>query len=67
MAVYKEHQIDKELGGIFDTIESDGTVKDYTKSRIWKECYHETRALLNTIARFEERSASSSEIAEPAF
>ncbi|HJX92581.1 MAG TPA: AGE family epimerase/isomerase [Pyrinomonadaceae bacterium] len=50
----KEHQIDKELGGIFDTIESDGTVKDYTKSRIWKECYHETRAFLNTIARLEE-------------
>ena len=50
----KEHQVDKELGGIFDTIESDGAVKDYTKSRIWKECYHETRALLNTIARLEE-------------
>jgi len=51
-----DHQIDKEYGGIFDTIERDGSVKDHTKSRIWKECYHETRALLNTIARLERLS-----------
>ena len=50
----KDHQIDKEFGGIFDTVERDGAVKDYTKSRIWKECYHETRALLNTIARLQK-------------
>lgn len=50
----KNHQIDKQYGGIFDTIEADGSVKDYTKSRIWKECYHETRALLNTIDRLKE-------------
>jgi len=49
----KKHQVDKEFGGIFDTVESDGTVMDHTKSRIWKECYHETRTLLNTIARLE--------------
>ncbi len=49
----KDHQVDKEFGGIFDTVESDGTVKDFTKSRIWKECYHETRALLNTIDRLK--------------
>ena len=53
-AFIRDRQIDKDHGGIFDTVESDGTVKDYTKSRIWKECYHETRALLNTIARLEE-------------
>jgi len=47
----KDHQVDKEFGGIFDTVESNGDIKDFTKSRIWKECYHETRALLNTIAR----------------
>jgi N-acyl-D-glucosamine 2-epimerase len=47
----RDHQVDKEQGGIFDTLESDGSVKDFTKSRIWKECYHETRALLNTIER----------------
>jgi mannobiose 2-epimerase len=33
----KDHQVDKEFGGVFDTVESDGSVKDYTKSRIWKE------------------------------
>jgi mannobiose 2-epimerase len=49
----RDHQIDKEYGGIFDTVERDGSVSDNTKSRIWKECYHETRALLNTIARLQ--------------
>ena len=49
----RDHQVDKEYGGIFDTVERDGSVKDNTKSRIWKECYHETRALLNTIARLK--------------
>jgi len=49
----QQHQLDKEFGGVFDTIEADGSVKDHTKSRIWKECYHETRALLNTIARLK--------------
>jgi cellobiose epimerase len=52
----KNHQIDKEFGGIFDTVESDGTAKEFTKSRIWKECYHETRALLNTIHRLRRLS-----------
>jgi mannobiose 2-epimerase len=52
-AFIRDHQIDKDYGGVFDTIERDGSVKDITKSRIWKECYHETRALLNTIARLQ--------------
>jgi mannobiose 2-epimerase len=47
----KSHQVDREFGGVFDTVEQNGEVKDYTKSRIWKECYHETRALLNVIER----------------
>ena len=50
----KEHQVDKEFGGIFDTVEENGSVTDYTKSRIWKECYHETRALLNAIERLKK-------------
>jgi mannobiose 2-epimerase len=54
-----DHQVDKEHGGIFDTVESDGTVKDFTKSRIWKECYHETRALLNTIERLGKLGADA--------
>ena len=57
-AFIRDHQVDKKDGGIFDTIESDGSVKDYTKSRIWKECYHESRALLNTIARLRRLAAS---------
>ncbi len=50
----KNHQLDKEFAGVFDTIEADGSVKDYTKSRMWKECYHDARALLNTIERLKK-------------
>jgi len=50
----KEHQVDKEFGGVFDTVAEDGSVTDYTKSRIWKECYHETRSLLNSIERLKK-------------
>ena len=58
----KNHQLDKEFGGIFDTVESDGMVKDHIKSRIWKECYHETRALLNTIERLQRLAQAKSEL-----
>jgi cellobiose epimerase len=50
----RDHQVDHEFGGVFDTVEEDGAVKDQTKSRIWKECYHETRALLNVIERLKQ-------------
>ena len=47
----KEKQIDHEFAGIYNTVEQDGTVTDHTKARIWKEAYHDTRALLNVIGR----------------
>ena len=47
----KDKQIDNEFGGVYDTVERDGTVKDFTKARIWKEAYHDTRALLNVTSR----------------
>ena len=47
----KDKQTDHEFGGVYDTVERDGTVKDFTKARIWKEAYHDTRALLNVTAR----------------
>ncbi len=50
----RNHQLDKEFAGVFDTIEADGSVKDQTKSRIWKECYHDARALFNTIERLKK-------------
>lgn len=59
----KHHQIDQEFGGVFDTVESDGSVNDHRKSRIWKECYHETRALFNTITRLRNcKSPASSDV-----
>jgi mannobiose 2-epimerase len=50
----KDRQVDHEFGGLYDTVERDGTVHDYTKGRIWKEGYHEGRALLNVIARLKK-------------
>jgi mannobiose 2-epimerase len=47
----RDKQVDHEFGGIYDTVERDGTVKDFTKARIWKEAYHDSRALLNVTAR----------------
>jgi mannobiose 2-epimerase len=50
----RDHQIDKQLDGVFDTVEQDGTVTDTTKARIWKEAYHDTRALLNVTNRLRK-------------
>ena len=47
----RDKQIDHEFGGVYDTVERDGSVKDFTKARIWKEAYHDTRSLLNVTAR----------------
>jgi len=55
----KDRQIDYKFGGIYDTVERDGTVKDYTKARIWKEAYHEGRALLNVTARLQKLARAS--------
>ena len=49
-----DKQIDHQFGGVYDTVEQDGAVTDYTKARIWKECYHDVRALLNVIDRLKK-------------
>jgi len=55
-----KRQVDRRFGGIYDTVEADGKVRDYTKARIWKECYHDSRALLNTIARLNQLAVAAS-------
>ena len=50
----RDHQVDHEFGGLYDTVERDGTAQDHTKARIWKEAYHDGRALLNVTARLEK-------------
>lgn len=50
----RDRQIDHEYGGIYDTVERDGTPTNYVKARIWKEAYHDGRALLNVSARLRE-------------
>jgi cellobiose epimerase len=47
----KEQQRDAEYGGIYDTVERDGTPTDRVKARMWKDTYHDTRALMNVNAR----------------
>jgi len=58
----REYQVDREFGGIYDTIERDGSVKNFIKARMWKEGYHESRALMNVIARLQRLAAHSRQI-----
>ena len=37
--------------GIYDTVERDGTPTDHVKARMWKDTYHDARALMNVNAR----------------
>ena len=55
----KAHQVDHEFGGLYDTVERDGTVKDHVKARIWKEGYHDGRALLNVTARLRKLAGAA--------
>jgi mannose/cellobiose epimerase-like protein (N-acyl-D-glucosamine 2-epimerase family) len=50
----RDRQVDPEFGGVYDTIEHDGAVTDHTKARIWKEAYHDSRALLNVTERLQK-------------
>jgi mannobiose 2-epimerase len=50
----RDRQVDHEFGGVYDTIERDGAVPDHMKARIWKEAYHDSRALLNVIERLRK-------------
>ena len=53
----RDYQVDHEFSGVYDTIEQDGAVTDHTKARIWKEAYHDTRALLNVTERLRKLPA----------
>jgi mannobiose 2-epimerase len=50
----RDRQVDHEFGGLYDTVERDGSIHDHTKARIWKEAYHDGRALLNVTARLKK-------------
>jgi mannobiose 2-epimerase len=49
----KTYQIDHEDGGVWETVEADGTVKNQSKARMWKAAYHDGRALMNVTARLK--------------
>jgi len=53
----KDRQVDHDFAGLYDTIEHDGTATDKIKARIWKEAYHDGRALLNVTARLKKLSS----------
>ena len=55
----RDNQVDHEFGGVYDTIEREGTTRDFTKARIWKEAYHEGRALLNVTARLQKLAGAA--------
>jgi mannobiose 2-epimerase len=50
----RDWQTDHEFGGFYDTIERDGTATNHIKARIWKEVYHDSRALLNVTERLRK-------------
>lgn len=54
----RDHQVDHEFGGLYDTVERDGTATDKIKARIWKEAYHDGRALLNVTARLQKLASA---------
>ena len=47
----QHHQIDHELGGLWETVERDGKVAKAVKAQMWKAAYHDGRALLNVTDR----------------
>jgi mannobiose 2-epimerase len=50
----RDCQIDQQCGGLYNTVERDGTVTDDGKSEIWKAAYHDGRALLNVTERLRK-------------
>ena len=48
------YQVDHEFGGVYDTSNVKGLQRDHAKARIWKEAYHDGRALLNVTARLQK-------------
>jgi cellobiose epimerase len=55
----RDHQVDHEFGGVYDTVDREGTVREFTKARIWKEGYHDGRALLNVTARLQKLAGAA--------
>jgi cellobiose epimerase len=49
----REHQIDREFHGVYETIGPDGAVITSTKGQNWKAAYHDGRALLNVSERLK--------------
>lgn len=50
----REKQRDAEYAGIYDTVERDGAPVDHVKARMWKDTYHDARALMNVGARLRK-------------
>gem|GEM_PF-2460857 len=55
----KNHMIDAEHGGWFNTVSESGVHPpgEHSKANLWKTAYHEIRALLNVAEGLKERSA----------
>lgn len=49
----KDHQVDSEFRGLYELVGPDGQAVSRNKGRIWKEGYHEGRAMLNVTERLK--------------
>jgi mannose/cellobiose epimerase-like protein (N-acyl-D-glucosamine 2-epimerase family) len=48
-----DRQLDPEFRGLYEMLDADGRPVPGGKGRIWKEAYHEGRAMLNVTARLQ--------------
>ena len=55
-----ERQLDVEHRGLHEMLDADGRPVAGGKGRIWKEAYHEGRAMLNVVARLRRLAVTGS-------
>jgi len=55
----KENQLDPEYRGLYELVGPDGKPVSHNKGRIWKEAYHEGRAMMNVTARLHKLAEAS--------
>jgi mannobiose 2-epimerase len=56
-----DHQLDPEFRGLYEMVDADGRPVAGGKGRIWKEAYHEGRAMLNVAGRLQKLAKAAAQ------
>lgn len=56
----QRYQVDSEFHGVYEMVDFDGTALDAGKGRIWKDAYHDSRALMNVAERLRRLADTAS-------